>query len=64
MLQSKIPEWLYYLSCVSAAVAIVYLALWFGGLMPRLIGRLSAKVVEKDESATLRKVMNILLIFA
>ncbi|MFZ0899278.1 MAG: hypothetical protein WB616_17390 [Candidatus Sulfotelmatobacter sp.] len=34
--QSKIAEWSYYLGCVSAAVAIVYRALWFGGA--RLFG--------------------------
>jgi len=31
MFQSKIAEWSYYLGCVSAAVAIVYRALWFAG---------------------------------
>ena len=36
MFQSKIAEWSYYLGCVSAAVAIVYRALWFGGA--RLFG--------------------------
>jgi hypothetical protein len=30
MFQSRIAEWSYYLGCVSAAVAIVYRALWFG----------------------------------
>lgn len=38
MLQSKIAEWSYYFGCISAAVAIVYRALWFGGLGPRLFG--------------------------
>ena len=38
MSQSKIAEWSYYLACVSAAVAIVYRALWFGGLGARLFG--------------------------
>ena len=32
MFQSKIAEWSYYLGCVSAAVAIVYRALWFAGV--------------------------------
>lgn len=36
MFQSKIAEWSYYLGCVSAAVAIVYRALLFGGA--RLFG--------------------------
>jgi hypothetical protein len=38
MFQSMIAEWSYYLGCVSAAVAIVYRALWFGGLGARLFG--------------------------
>jgi hypothetical protein len=38
MFQSKIAEWSYYLACVSAAGAIVYRALWFGGLGTRLFG--------------------------
>jgi len=38
MFQSKIADWSYYLACVSAAVAIVYRALWFGGLGERLFG--------------------------
>jgi hypothetical protein len=38
MFQSRIAEWSYYLACVSAAVAIVYRALWFGGLGARLFG--------------------------
>ena len=38
MFQSRIAEWSYYLACVSAAVAIVYRALWFGGLGERLFG--------------------------
>jgi len=36
MFQSGIAEWSYYLGCVSAAVAIVYRALWFGSLGARL----------------------------
>ena len=36
MFQSKIAEWSYYLGCVSAAVAIVYRVLLFGGA--RLFG--------------------------
>ena len=36
MFQSKIAEWSYYLGCVSAAVAILYRALWFG--IARLFG--------------------------
>jgi hypothetical protein len=31
MFQSRIAEWSYYMGCGSAAVAIVYRALWFGG---------------------------------
>ena len=38
MFQSRIGEWSYYLGCASAAVAIVYRALWFGSLGPRLFG--------------------------
>ena len=38
MFQSKIAEWSYYLACVSAAVAVVYRVLWFGGLGARLFG--------------------------
>ena len=38
MFQSKIAEWSYYLGCVSAAAAIVYRVLWFGGLGRRLFG--------------------------
>jgi len=38
MFESKIAEWSYYLACVSAAVAIVYRVLWFGGLGARLFG--------------------------
>jgi uncharacterized membrane protein YidH (DUF202 family) len=38
MFQSTIAEWSYYLGCASAAVAIVYRALWFGSLGPRLFG--------------------------
>ena len=40
MLQSRIAEWSYKLGCVSAAAAIVYRVLWFGGLGVRLFGRL------------------------
>jgi len=36
MFQSRIAEWSYYLGCVSAAVAIVYRALWLVGA--RLFG--------------------------
>ena len=38
MFESKIAEWSYYLGCVSAAAAIVYRALWFGGLGAHLFG--------------------------
>ena len=38
MFHSRIAEWSYYLACVSAAVAIIYRALWFGGLGARLFG--------------------------
>lgn len=38
MFQSKIAEWSYYLGCGSAAVAIIYRVLWFGGLGARLFG--------------------------
>ena len=38
MFQSRIGEWSYYLGCASAAVAIVYRALWFGSLGPSLFG--------------------------
>jgi hypothetical protein len=38
MFQSTIAEWSYYLGCASSAVAIVYRALWFGNLGPRLFG--------------------------
>lgn len=38
MFQSRIGEWSYYLGCVSAALAIVYRALWFGSLGERLFG--------------------------
>lgn len=38
MFQSTIAEWSYYLGCVSAAVAIVYRALWLGSLGARLFG--------------------------
>ena len=30
MFESRLGEWSYYLGCASAAVAIVYRALWFG----------------------------------
>ena len=36
MFQSMIAEWSYYFGCVSAAVAILYRALWFG--IARLFG--------------------------
>ena len=42
MFQSRIAEWSYYLGCLSAAGAIVYRALWFGGLGARLFGAPSA----------------------
>jgi uncharacterized membrane protein YidH (DUF202 family) len=38
MFQSRLGEWSYYLGCASAAVAIVYRALWFGSLGARLFG--------------------------
>jgi hypothetical protein len=38
MFQSRLGEWSYYLGCASAAVAIVYRALWFGSLSARLFG--------------------------
>jgi hypothetical protein len=38
MFQSRIGEWSYYLGGVSAAVAIVYRALWLGSLGTRLFG--------------------------
>jgi len=38
MFQSKIAEWSYYLGCLSAVVAIVYRAFWFGALGARLFG--------------------------
>lgn len=38
MFQSRIAEWSYYLGCLSATVAIVYRALWFGGLGAHLFG--------------------------
>jgi hypothetical protein len=31
MFHSRIAEWLYRLGCLSAAVAIVYRAVWLGG---------------------------------
>jgi hypothetical protein len=38
MSQSRIAEWSYYLGCISAALAIVYRAFWFGALGTRLFG--------------------------
>ena len=38
MFRSRIAEWSYYLGCVSAAVAVIYRVLWFGGLGARLFG--------------------------
>jgi hypothetical protein len=38
MFQSRIAEWSYCLGCISAAVAIVYRALWLGSLGARLFG--------------------------
>ncbi len=38
MWQRRIPEWSYYLGCVSAVVAVVYRLFWFGALGPRLFG--------------------------
>ena len=38
MFRSKVAEWSYQLGCVSALVAIVYRALWVGGLGARLFG--------------------------
>jgi hypothetical protein len=38
MSRLRIAEWSYQLGCVSAAVAIVYRVLWFGGLGARLFG--------------------------
>ena len=38
MFQSTIAQWSYYLGCASAAVAIVYRALWLGSLGTRLFG--------------------------
>jgi hypothetical protein len=38
MLRSRIAEWSYRLGSVSAAVAIIYRALWFGGIGARLFG--------------------------
>jgi len=38
MSRSKIAEWSYQLGCLSAIVAIVYRALWVGGLGARLFG--------------------------
>ena len=38
MSRSKIAEWSYRLGCLSAAVAFVYRAFWFGGLGARLFG--------------------------
>ena len=36
MFLSKIAEWSYDIGCVTAAVAILYRLLWFGGLGARL----------------------------
>jgi hypothetical protein len=38
MIQSKIADWSYYIGCGTAALAIVYKALWFGGLGARFFG--------------------------
>jgi hypothetical protein len=38
MFRSKIAEWSYQLGCVSAAVAVIYRTLWFGGLGARWFG--------------------------
>jgi hypothetical protein len=38
MHRSRVAEWSYRLGCVSAAVAIVYRALWFVGMGARLFG--------------------------
>jgi hypothetical protein len=38
MLRSTIAEWSYRLGCISAVVAIVYRAFWFGGIGIRLFG--------------------------
>ena len=38
MLRSGVAEWSYRLGCVSAAVAIIYRVLWFGGIGARLFG--------------------------
>ena len=38
MSRLRIAEWSYILGCVSAAVAIIYRVLWFGGLGARLFG--------------------------
>lgn len=38
MLGSRIAEWSYRLGCVSAVVAVIYRALWFGGIGMRLFG--------------------------
>jgi hypothetical protein len=38
MLRSRIAEWSYRLGSVSAAVAIIYRAMWFGGIGARLFG--------------------------
>ena len=38
MSRLRIAEWSYILGCVSAAVAIIYRVVWFGGLGARLFG--------------------------
>ena len=38
MFRLRIAEWSYQLGCVSAVVAIVYRAFWFGGIGERLFG--------------------------
>jgi hypothetical protein len=38
MSRPKIAEWSYQLGCVSAAMAIIYRVVWFGGLGARLFG--------------------------
>ena len=38
MSRLRIAEWSYQLGCVSAAVAIIYRVVWFGGLGARLFG--------------------------
>ncbi len=38
MSRSRIAEWSYQLGCLSAVAAILYRAVWFGGLGARLFG--------------------------